>query len=414
MKLSLMNAFSQAGQSIEKYAGAAGLAEQKAELERQQAAFVSQLQEGVQTRLAHVQGGEQRETAQVTATAQGEQQRETQTHANELPMTEAQKAADKNAQGQLKVSEGNLDVARTNAGTVGWDMMQDSEGNEYRVNQGHGKTEKRKPDGSWESIPKLPENLHKVGAASHESFTPEQGALMAALAEKGISLPTGFRSKEQQRTLYQGILDRNPGKSVDEIASLVMEGKLDLGAMTKAVNTAGTAAGRVRIAENEIKEFAPLIRDASAKVDRGKFIPINQLLQLADEKISDPDLLDLKILLNSMMNAYDQLAARGGTDKDKRAEAHSLLMTAQSPEALLRGVATFEIEAAAAGRAANDAIKARNFRNENHAPPGGSIAPPPAAAPASLPKFTSPTDPEFQKLPAGSHFLDANGVERIK
>ena len=48
------------------------------------------------------------------------------------------------------------------------------------------------------------------------------------MTEKGVSLPTGFRSKDQMRATLQGLIDRNPGKSPDEIAQLVKDGKLDM------------------------------------------------------------------------------------------------------------------------------------------------------------------------------------------
>lgn len=90
--VSLLNGFSQMGSAVAGFAHDAGLTEQKAQLERQQAELVSSLNEGVQTRLAHVQGEESRDTAQVSAEAHGSQQRQTQAAANELPVTAAQQA----------------------------------------------------------------------------------------------------------------------------------------------------------------------------------------------------------------------------------------------------------------------------------------------------------------------------------
>lgn len=189
------------------------------------------------------------------------------------------------------------------------------------------------------------------------TFGDQASALLASLASKGVALPAGMRSKEQQVATVNGLLAKYPDKTPDEIAELIASGQIDFGAAKKETQTAAAQAGRVAIATNELQTFAPIVLQASAKVPRGSFIPINKLLQKGQESISDPNLLQLKISINSMLNAYDQLAARGGTDMKKREEAHSLLTTAQSPEALAAGVAMFQKEAAAAGEAAAKAEK---------------------------------------------------------
>lgn len=191
------------------------------------------------------------------------------------------------------------------------------------------------------------------------TFNDQAGALMASLATAGVSLPTGMRSKEQQIATMNALLAKFPDKTPDEIAQLIAGGQIDFGAARKETQTAAAQAGRVAIATNELNTFAPIVLAASAKVPRSSFVPINKLMQMGQESISDPNLLQLKISINSMLNAYDQLAARGGTDAKKREEAHSLLMTAHSPEALAAGIAMFQKEANAAGEAASQAEKYR-------------------------------------------------------
>lgn len=190
-----------------------------------------------------------------------------------------------------------------------------------------------------------------------EVLTPAMGDLMASLSVQGISLPVGYRSKEQQARLYDGLLRKFPDSTPDEIATNIKNGQIDLKAMLKETQTAAGMAGKVAVAENEIKQFVPLALDASSKVPRGKFVPINKLMQTAETAISDPNLKVLKIRLNAVMNAYDQLAARGGTDQNKRDEAHKLLLSADSPEALAAGLEAFTQEANAAEQAALAATK---------------------------------------------------------
>jgi len=196
------------------------------------------------------------------------------------------------------------------------------------------------------------QRVDKSGA----NFTPDMGALMAALAEKGVSLPTGFRSKEQQAALYKGLLERNPGKSPDEIADAVKSGKLKLTAETKGAQTAGTQIGKVALAANELNTFGDQTLEASNAIPRGKFVPWNKLRQMADSKLSDPALLRFKAKMQALENAYNQLASRSGTDVEKRAHIHELFNTANSPEAVGTLIQALKEESVGAKEAADRTI----------------------------------------------------------
>jgi hypothetical protein len=188
-------------------------------------------------------------------------------------------------------------------------------------------------------------------AAANATFTPQESDLMGALAERGVSLPTGFRSAAQQKALYSGLIERNPGKSSDEIADAVKGGKISLAAATKEAVTGAAITGKIEYAQNELRQSIPLAREASGAVNRGKFVPLNKLMQMANTSISDPDLLNLKIKTQSVLNAYDMLAARGGTDVGKRAAQHALLESAQSPQAYETALQALEQEANVAKKA---------------------------------------------------------------
>jgi hypothetical protein len=186
-------------------------------------------------------------------------------------------------------------------------------------------------------------------------FTPQMGDIMAALAERGVSLPTGLRSRQQQAALYQGLLQRHAGKSPDEIADLIKSGQIDLKSEIKETQTAAGIAGRIAVAENEIGPMGDLVMESANKVGRTNFLPVNRLLNTLDTNLNDPNLRALKVRITSLLNAYDVLAARGGTDMAKREEAHSLLSTADSPEALSAAVDAFKQEMTIAKRAATAA-----------------------------------------------------------
>jgi hypothetical protein len=189
-----------------------------------------------------------------------------------------------------------------------------------------------------------------------EGFSGKAGELLAAFTEKGVTLPAGMRSKEQQIATLKGLIDRNPDKTPDEIAGLVAEGKINLAGLMKETTVAGGISGKIKYAENELSGSIPLALEASRAVDRGKFVPLNRLLQMGNASISDPDLLNLKIKTQSVLNAYDMLAARGGTDVGKREAQHALLTSAQSPEAYETALKAFEQEAQVAHAAADKSL----------------------------------------------------------
>ena len=217
-------------------------------------------------------------------------------------------------------------------------------------------SEREKHDRAIESqsAATLAATLKEGGGAS---FTPKMGEMMAALAEKGVSLPTGFRSKEQQAALYSGILARNPDKTPDQIADMIKKGEIEFGAQKKETTTAAGIAGKVQVFANELDENIPLVRKAAAAVPRGEWTDLNKLVQMGDNKISDPKLKTLKGYITSTLNAYDALAARGGTDVDKRAENRRLLLSSDGPEAFDAQLKVFENEANVAKKAAYEATK---------------------------------------------------------
>lgn len=229
------------------------------------------------------------------------------------------------------------------------------------------------------------------------AFSEDESRLVAALAERNVNLPTGFRSQAQIQATLKGLIARNPGASMDEIADMIRDGRLALAADTKQVQVAGGKAGAIAVAQNEVREFAPLVLAASREVQRGRFVPWNQLSQMADTAISDPKLKVLKVQINALLNAYDSLAQRGGTDMNKRAHNREMISQADSPEALAAAVGALQNEAAAAERAA--AAATRLPRRES--------------APSKAPvRVSSPA--QAAALPAGTVFITPDGQTRVK
>ena len=206
------------------------------------------------------------------------------------------------------------------------------------------------------------------GEGGTGGWSTRERELLASMADLNVNLPVGMRSQKQIHATLQGLLEKHAGKTTDEIAQGIQTGRIDLSARMSEARAIGTSLGRVEFAIEDMKEMRPLVMQAAAKVPRTSFMPINKLMTaFADGVIQDPNQRQLASYINSMLNAYDMLAARGGTDVEKRKEAHALLTKADSPETLKAGVDAFMQEALAAEHAGK---KARGRASDGGNQPG--------------------------------------------
>jgi hypothetical protein len=220
-----------------------------------------------------------------------------------------------------------------------------------------------------------------IAEQKSKGFDDRQSELLAALADRNVSLPAGLRSQQQIAATINGLFAKHPDMTADQIADGIKSGKLKLTAETKGAQTAGTQIGKVALASNELDTFGDQTLAASNDVPRGKFVPYSQLKQWADSKISDPKLLMFKAKMQALENAYNQLAARSGTDVDKRQHIHELFNAANSPEAVQTLVQALKQEAAGARDAADRTIA----ETSGTAIPGAGGQAPPGAGPAAAP-----------------------------
>lgn len=103
----------------------------------------------------------------------------------------------------------------------------------------------------------IPKTQTPTQEAKH--FAPDESALMGALAEAGVSLPAGLRSQEQMKSTFRGLLDRNPGKTPDQLADLVRTGQLDFNGAKKSTATLMTQAASANVQSAKLeKDFAQL------------------------------------------------------------------------------------------------------------------------------------------------------------
>lgn len=233
--------------------------------------------------------------------------------------------------------------------------------------------------------------------ASAAQFTDPERNLIAAFADANVKLPAGLRSQSDIKAELDGLLERHKDMTADQIAAGLNSGALKFTAETRAAQTAGTQIGKVALAANELDTFGDQVLAASKNVSRlPAGLTIRGLLQMAQKQASNTGLLTLKLKLQALNNAYDQLASRGGTDADKREHIASLFdarLTDEGIQALVTGV---KQEAAGARQAADRTIAETS---SSSIPGAGAPAGSPGAQPGIAPNAPPAVAPSGGQTP---------------
>ena len=141
---------------------------------------------------------------------------------------------------------------------------------------------------------------------------------------------------------------KEAGMTPDQIA-LVQNEFQGMGAAQRAL---GTRSANFGLAEKEAYAMADLVTEASSKVPRTQFMPINKAIIAYENNTGDPEARQFGAALNSFINAYARAVSPIGTptvsDKD---HARSMLSTADSHEALTAIMGQLKREMDAAGAA---------------------------------------------------------------
>jgi len=197
------------------------------------------------------------------------------------------------------------------------------------------------------------------------------------------------------------------GLSQEDQAKHLRDASTDLKALQKATQAAAGIVGKVETAAQELDASIPLARSASANVPRGAFVPWTKLKQIGEKNISDPNLKKLYVQTQTVLNGYDLISARGGTDKDKRAHNHEMLSTADSPEAYDAALQAIQQEIKVALPAARRAARAETYEAEEVP----EAAPAPAAeVPTGAPVKPGEAVPPKQPLTKGNVYKHASGA----
>jgi Transglycosylase SLT domain len=177
-----------------------------------------------------------------------------------------------------------------------------------------------------------------------------------------------------------------------------------MGAQERSLST---QAGRMSAAATEAEGALDLAAQASAKVQRGSFVPLNQLIQMGQASIGDPDLRAFQAANNTAVNTFARAISPTGVATDStRAHARELLNSADSPAAYDAVLRQMRAEIAMAHKAPERARAILEGERQAAKRPPGMVPNPlaPDAGGAGAP--TAPASPTGVRLqPMGADLL---------
>lgn len=170
------------------------------------------------------------------------------------------------------------------------------------------------------------------------------------------SVMSGYsRSPEIKRRIQSEVVAeaKRQGFTPEHLAVLNAEYK----GFEAAQRTAGNREAQLGFAVSELNNFVPLASQASSKVPRTSFLPINKLIQMGETQTLSPEQSAFVAANRAVINAFAQVATRGASTVHSMEEAEKMLSTASSHEAYNATLKQLALEAKAAQNAPKDVRK---------------------------------------------------------
>lgn len=148
--------------------------------------------------------------------------------------------------------------------------------------------------------------------------------------------------------------------------------------------TLGTRQANIDMAVQEAQNIIPIVKDASAKVPRGAFVPWNKLFQIAESGSSNKELLAFAQAAKSFANIYTRATVPGASAVADREAAVEHLPTFTDQESFNAVLNIMEKEMAAAKASPGQVRQDMNnaITGRTGAPPSPGQTPNPGAPPA--------------------------------
>lgn len=157
----------------------------------------------------------------------------------------------------------------------------------------------------------------------------KSNALLAALADRGATLPQGMRSKSQQDAILNGLIARHPDMTVDQIADGVARGSLSMATEKTESGVLGRREAAILPVEKSITKPGGFLDQAEAavnKVDFSKLKAAGAFESWTKDQNSDPALTAYKAAVAELRAEYSIVLSKGGQVTDAaRHEAEKVI-----------------------------------------------------------------------------------------
>lgn len=178
----------------------------------------------------------------------------------------------------------------------------------------------------------------KEGPRASADDTKKIQAIRAYMADRGLSFPSGMRSKAAQEQTLKGLLQEHPNDSPEQIAQRLREGALGLKTATTEAGVVARREGQAAPAINALNRQGGLydqVLETGKRVDMGSSKMANAFrLWKQGEAIADPDLSEYVNTLVDTRAEFASVLARGGqvTDAVRIASEHAFPDKMSYPE----------------------------------------------------------------------------------
>jgi hypothetical protein len=154
----------------------------------------------------------------------------------------------------------------------------------------------------------------------------------------GLARAPGLISQVEENAAKRATAAKNADPNVNPSETLLQNRANQAGRVAEQ-RTLGTATASNTLYGNTAAQAMQTAVDASAKVPRTSFVPLNRIMLAAESNISDPDLKQLKVATNTLVNEYAKATTPVGkpTD-DQRHHAYELLRDVDSHPAFVATV----------------------------------------------------------------------------
>jgi hypothetical protein len=193
----------------------------------------------------------------------------------------------------------------------------------------------------------------------------------------GLARVPGLIQAVETEVAKRGVASKTTDPTVKP-AETILQNRANQAGRVKEQGTLGTASANNTLYGNAAASTMQTAIEMSAKVPRTSYVPLNRLIQSGQEKLSNPDLAELRTATNTLVSDYAKAITPVGVPTEgAREHARELLDMATDHETFTRVVKLMH-------REIENTHKAIDFtKKQLQSGKGGGIPPLDAAAPAA-------------------------------